>query len=367
MIAVVVAALEEHDIVAGVLLLDNGHVVGRALSAVEPLGIRGGADARALGVGVDRDARRRGLAVGGSRGGHVRRHGGGKAVRVVRGSGDLVGRGLGSCHRGIRRGSAGVAVSTRRLLGRCLHKIVLVVKDVVAVFVLGVVFRDLLVGVGIAVVLLLRILRGELAELQHVARDLLGHAVAVDCLQILADRAVLILLGRELNVGKLLIDLMLIVLVERDAGLLGGIAQRRDLHEVLLGSVLKIVIPRVKLLADGALLLVERLFRVKADGGEDAAVLVAEREVGRAVGIVDLGRGILHIADLQRGARGVKEAGIAKQDRNDQQHDNDRADRPLDLALLALFGLLLRGDLAALGAQHALIAAALFVLGCTHS
>jgi len=200
-----------------------------------------------------------------------------------------------------------------------------------------------------------------------VARDLLGHAVAVDCLQILADRAVLILLGRELDIGKLLIDLMLIVLVERDAGLLGGIAQRRDLHEVLLGSVLKIVIPRVKLLADGALLLVERLFRVKADGGEDAAVLVAEREVGRAVGIVDLGRGILHIADLQRGARGVKEAGIAKQDRNDQQHDNDRADRPLDLALLARFGLLLRGDLAALGAQHALIAAALFVLGCTHS
>ena len=123
------------------------------------------------------------------------------ALILVRGGGDLVGRGLGSCHRGIRRGGAGVAVSTRRLLGRCLHKIVLVVEDVVAVFVLGVVFRDLLVGVGIAVVLLLRILRGELAELQHVTRDLLGHAVAVGRLEILADGVVLILLGSELNVG----------------------------------------------------------------------------------------------------------------------------------------------------------------------
>ena len=82
------------------------------------------------------------------------------------------------------------------------------------------------------------------------AHDLLGHAVAVGRLEILADGVVLILLGSELDVGKLLVDLVLVVLVERDAGLPGGIAQRRDLHQVLLGSVPEIIVPGVKLVTD---------------------------------------------------------------------------------------------------------------------
>ena len=199
------------------------------------------------------------------------------------------------------------------------------------------------------------------------AHDLFGHAVAIGRLQILADGVVLILLGSELEVGKLLVDLMLIVLVERDAGLLRGIAQRRDLHQILFGSILEIIVPGVEIIADAALLLIERLAGVEANVAQIAAVLVAERKVGGAVGIIDLRRGILHIADLQRGARGVKKTGVADQDGGNEQHDDDRADRPLDLALLALFGFLLRGDLAALRTQRTLVCAALFVLGCTHS
>lgn len=94
---------------------------------------------------------------------------------------------------------------------------------------------------------------------------------------------------------------MLIVLVERDAGLLRGIAQRRDLHQILFGSILEIIVPGVEIIADAALLLIERLAGVEANVAQIAAVLVAEREVGGAVGIIDLRRGILHIADLQRG------------------------------------------------------------------
>ena len=285
----------------------------------------------------------------------------------MRGGGDLVGRGLGSRHRGVRGLGRGVAVVVRGVLGIRLNKIVLIAVGIVGVGVLGVAGLDLLGRIGVAVILLLRILRGKLAQLQHVAHDLLGRAVAVSRLEILADGVVLILLGSELDVGKLLVDLVLVVLVERDAGLLGGIAQRRDLHQVLLGSVLEIIVPGVKLVADAALLLIERLAGVQLDIAQVAAVLVAEREIGGTVGIIDLRRGILHIADLQRGARGVKEAGVADQNRGNEQHDDDRADRPLDLALLALFGFLLRGDLAALRAQRTLFCAALLVLGCTHS
>lgn len=120
------------------------------------------------------------------------------------------------------------------------------------------------------------------------AHDLFGHAVAIGRLQILADGVVLILLGSELEVGKLLVDLMLIVLVERDAGLLRGIAQRRDLHQILFGSILEIIVPGVEIIADAALLLIERLAGVEANVAQIAAVLVAEREVGGAVGIIDL-------------------------------------------------------------------------------
>ena len=366
-IGIIIAALEEHDVVAAVLLLHDGHVIGVAVGAVEPVGVHGGAEARALGVGIVRDARRSGRAVLGLLGGHVCRDGGSEAVRIMRGGGDLVGRGLGGRHRGVRGLGRGVAVVVRGIFRVGLDEVVLIVERIVAVLVLGVARFDLLGRVGVAIVLLLRILRGKLAHLEHVAHDLLGHAVAVGRLEILADGVVLILLGSELDVGKLLVDLVLVVLVERDAGLLGGIAQRRDLHQILLSSVPEIIVPGVKVVADAALLLIERLAGVQLDIGQIVAVLVAEREVGRAVGVIDLGRGILHIADLQRGARGVKEAGVAEQNGNDEQHDNDRADRPLDLALLALFGFLLRGDLAALRAQRALICAALLVLGCTHS
>ena len=366
-IGIIIAALEEHDVVAAVLLLHDGHVIGVAVGAVEPVGVHGGAEARALGVGIVRDARRSGRAVLGVRGGNVGLDSGGEAVRIMRGSGDLVGRGLGGRHRGVRGLGGRVAVVVRAVLGICLHEIVLIAVGVVGVGVLGVAGLDLLGRIGVAVVLLLRILRGKLAQLHHVAHDLLGRAVAVSRLEILADGVVLILLGSELDVGKLLVDLVLVVLVERDAGLLRGIAQCRDLHQVLLGSVPEIIVPGVKLVADAALLLIERLAGVQLDIAQIAAVLVAEREIGGTVGIIDLRRGILHIADLQRGTRCIKEAGVADQNRGDEQHDDDRADRPLDLALLSLFGFLLRGDLAALRAQRTLFCAALLVLGCTHS
>ena len=366
-VGVIIAALEEHDIVAAVFLLHDGHVIGVAISAIEPVSVHSGAEVRALGVGVIRDARRGGRAVLSRLAGNVGRNGGSKAVRVMRGGGDLVGRGLGGRHRGVRGLGGRVAVIVRAVLGIRLDEIVLIVECIVAVLILGVAGRDLLGRIGVAVILLLRVLRGELAELEHMAHDLFGHAVAIGRLQILADGVVLILLGSELEVGKLLVDLMLIVLIERDAGLLRGIAQRRDLHQILFGSILEIIVPGVEIIADAALLLIERLAGVETNVAQIAAVLVAEREVGGAVGIIDLRRGILHIADLQRGARGVKETGVADQDGGNEQHDDDRADRPLDLALLALFGFLLRGDLAALRTQRTLVCAALFVLGCTHS
>ena len=121
-VGIIIAALEEHDVVAAVFLLHDGHVVGSAVGAVEPVGVHGGAEVRALGIGVVRDARRGARAVLGRLGGNIGRDGGSEALRVMRGGGDLVGR-AGRILCGLLLGGEGIESAAKELGGYGADKV----------------------------------------------------------------------------------------------------------------------------------------------------------------------------------------------------------------------------------------------------
>ena len=384
--AVVVAGVEDHDVVAGVGALNDGHVPGLAGAVKHPLGEVVGevaADAEAEGVLVLGDLGVLDLAGDGL----------GEVRAALDGGGDAVGDLLGVGHGGLGHPVVGLlGLLAGLLVGHGLGDLLGLGADEV------VVKAQRVEGVGVLVVVAVELVGGVLKALEHVGGVALGdvgaleqlahergvHALAVGQGDVAVGAAQVVLLGQSGIVGDDVVDGGAVLLAERVAGLSGGVPDGGDLHHILQRGLAEVVRPgdllggvvagegvgqgQTEHLDHGRVhrLILQVGVRVKAEVAGDTAVLGDKVVVRSVVVVLVLGVSELVVAYGHGGGAGVEQVGVQHYDEYDEHSDDDADYRPRP-PLLFVFELgLALGERLRAGACGSLGLAPLLVLRCAH-